>query len=191
MATTDLESRFATFFQAFWLSPDPAGQDRLIGFHGEAPAFSAVLREASRGRPLAVFRTELQAGSAVLDLQSWMTNGESIVLTLFGEQSDADLYFAQSRGGWTQDELAVLADRELLSMMPDVNFIPQYRVREARNNCDPTDPQSVLEMNARLVADYQRFARFDGRVVPEVAPPGLKGLLIAAPGHPPEWIPPD
>ena len=182
--------QFRTFFQAFWLGPAPNDRDRKIGFHGTASAFSVVLREVSTGRPVACYRPELVAGAVVLDLRNWMTTGVSVAMYLFGDHADATAYNAQSAGGWTEAELQIIRDPTLLNMIPDVSFDPQNRVRAARAACDPRDPQSVAIMNADLLVNYQRFTAFDGHVLPEVAAPGIKGVLIAAPGNPPQWIPP-
>lgn len=185
-----LQTRFPSFFQAFWLTPVANDRDRNMGFHGTASAFSVVLREAAAGRPVANFRPELIGGATVLDLRQWMPTGVSVVMYLFGTRTDADGYFAQSAAGWTAADQQILRDPTLLSMIPDVSFTPQNLVRASRDRCDPRDPQSVAIMNAELLVNYQRFSSYDGHVLPEVALPGIKGVLIAAPGNPPEWIPP-
>ena len=164
----------------------------MMGFHGAAPAFSAVIREATRGAPLALFRKELQNQVVVLNLAQWMPAGQSIVMDLFGDHADATTYFGQCGTGWTPEELVIINDPATLHMIPDVAYDPQNRIRAARHACDPSNPASVAQMNAQLLVNYQRFSsRFDGRVLPEVARPGIKGIWIAAPGNPPEWIPPD
>lgn len=186
----DLESRFSTFFQAFWLKPVEGLSDRLIGFHGEAQKFSVVIRAASSGTPLATFLAELVNGAVQLDLAEWMPGADSVTLALFGNADQAKQYFAESEAGWTAAEQKVIDDPALLQMIPDVRFAPQEEVRAARDQCDPQNPESVELMNAALLLIYPRFAAFDGKVVPEVALPGIKGLLIGAAGNPPEWVPP-
>ena len=190
MPIRDLEQRFPTFFQAYWLKPMPAERTRQMKFGGGAPAFSAVIREVTNGRPLSCYRVNLVGGTVTLDLTQSMIQGQ-IVLDLFGDQADADRYFQESAGGWTADEIAILRNPVYLNMIPDVSFTPQNLIRSARHACDPRDPQSVALMNAELLVNYRRFSQFDGNVLPEVTRPGIRGVWVAAPGNPPEWIPPD
>lgn len=186
-----LEHRFAMFFQAFWIGPVETERSRRMTFRGTAHTFSAVIREAQTGRPLTMQRLELIEGQVQLDLEPWMRRVNSVVVDLFGDPADAERYFAVSASGWTPEELAIIHDPSLLHMIPDVSFEPQDRIRASRERCDPRDPESVARMNAELLEIYRSFAPFSGGVLPDVTRPGLGGVLVAAPGNPPEWIPPD
>jgi hypothetical protein len=184
-----ISDQFPTFFQAFWLGPVDGLPDRLMGFHGTAEGFSWVIREAEDGIPLANLDAALVSGGVELDLAQWMPdNTRNAVLYLFGSSSEAATYYAQISGGWTKAEKEIIKDTP--SLIPDVSAGPQQQVRALRLACNPSVPASVAHMNAELLVNYQKFTDYDGLVLPEVTNPGLKGLLIAAPGNPPEWIPP-
>ncbi len=187
----NVETRFSTFFQAFWFSAVPSATVRREMFRGSASAFSWVVRVASSGAPCYLFRSELTAGAVTLDLKPYMPKNRQIILYLFGDHAQAQQYYNESASGWTPAEAEIIANAAYLSMIPDVSFTPQQAIRDARHACNPADPASVAAMNASLTFTYGRFTAFNGNVLPELARRAIDGVWVAAPGNPPEWIPPD
>ncbi len=187
----NVETRFSTFFQAFWFSAVPSVAVRQETFRGSASAFSWVVRVASTGLPAQVFRSEMPGGVVTLDLKPYMPKNRAIVLYLFGDHSQAQQYFNESASGWTPAEAAIIANPAYLNYLPDVSFTPQQAIRDARHSCNPGDPNSVATMNAALATLYGTFTPYNGRALPDVTRSGINGLWIAAPGNPPEWVPPD
>jgi hypothetical protein len=188
-AAAGVEGAYKTFFQGYWLAAvDGVPQKRMI-FHGDGSPFFAVLRPIEVGAPIAIFQVDAPGGEAVVDLTDY-TDRFPLVLYLFGQEADAQAYFDASAGGWSNEQLAFMADREMTGYIPDVGLVSQGKVRVARDLWNAALPDIVQPMIDALQVVYKEFTLFDGRMVPDLNEAGLAGLTVAAPGYPPEWIPP-
>jgi hypothetical protein len=185
MPDQTIDQIYPTFFQAFWLGPVAHASVQTFLFSGPAENFSYVVRNGASGLPQLTAVATLADQKVTLTLSGYMSAGRNICLYLFGSSAEATAYAAASAAGWTAAELAIINDPNYFGMVPDVSMTPQNLIRAARAACNPSDPNSVAQMNTTLLGIYAAFTAYNGHVLPSVTTKGLKGATIAAPGNPP------